>query len=110
MNHQTFAHRLAAGMTVIGFALVVVIAGWSIAGLVAFLLYVGGLLALVNRKITDVDRECDRIDQELDAGERRHLRQINRERAHPPRLMIVKEQGADVIRFLPPSPDRDTAA
>jgi hypothetical protein len=58
---------------------------------------------------------CDRIDQELDAEDRernvrRHLRQIDRERNHPPRLAIVREQGADVIRFLPPSPDRGDAA
>jgi hypothetical protein len=64
------------------------------------------------RSITAKPPGCadDRIDQELDANDRRHLRQIDRERAHPPRLMLVREQGADVIRFLPPSSDRGDAA
>jgi hypothetical protein len=57
---------------------------------------------------------CDRIDQDLDAEDRernvrRLHRQLDRERNHPPRLAIVREQGAQVIKFLPPS-DRGDAA
>ena len=103
MTHQTFTRRLGAAMTVIGLGLVIVIAGWTIFGLVAFFAYLGTLIALVNRETTDVDRECDRIDQELDANDRRHLRAIKHEREHPPRLAIVREQGVDHIRYLPPS-------
>jgi hypothetical protein len=68
-------------MALIGLALVVVIAGWTIAGLVAFLAYVGALYALVNREPTEVDRECDRIDQQLDRerDEQRMIRRLARQ-------------------------------
>jgi hypothetical protein len=76
---------------------------------VAFLLWIAGLIWMV-LTADPAGGACDRIDEELTANERRHLRQIKHEREHPPRLMLVREQGADVIRFLPPSHDRDSAS
>jgi CHASE2 domain-containing sensor protein len=74
---------------------------------VAFLLLLAATLWAI-RTSEPPGGSCDRIDQELDAEDRernvrRLHRQMDRERAHPPRLAIVREQGADVIRFLPPS-------
>jgi hypothetical protein len=83
VSHTIFARRLAAIMTLIGLALVVVIAGWTIAGLVAFLACVGVLYALVNREPTEVDRYCSEVDQQLDRerDEQRMIRRLARQRS-----------------------------
>jgi hypothetical protein len=83
MSHREFTRRLGTIMALIGLALVVVIAGWTIAGLVAFLAYVGGLYALVNREPTEVDRYCSEVDQQLDRelAEQRMIRRLARQRS-----------------------------
>jgi hypothetical protein len=68
-------------MALIGFALVVVIAGWTIAGLVAFLAYGGALGFLATREPTEVDRYCSEVDQQLDRerDEQRMIRRLARQ-------------------------------
>jgi hypothetical protein len=80
---------------------------------VGFLLWIVALIWML-RTSEPPEGPCDRIDQDLDAEDRernvrRLHRQLDRERNHPPRLAIVREQGAQVIKFLPPS-DRGDAA
>jgi hypothetical protein len=107
MNHVTFTRRLGALMAFIGFALTIIIGGWSLGALLAFGLFIGALIYLVNRETMHT---LDKTDEELTANERRHLRQIKHEREHPPHLMLVKQDGVDHIRFLPPSSGRGDAA
>jgi hypothetical protein len=50
MNHVTFTRRLGALMAFIGFALTIIIGGWSLGALLAFGLFIGALIYLVNRE------------------------------------------------------------
>jgi hypothetical protein len=49
MSHIQFTRRLGAFMAFIGFALTIIIGGWSLGALLAFGLFIGALIYLVNR-------------------------------------------------------------
>jgi hypothetical protein len=80
MSHIQFTRRLGALMLVIGFALTITIGGWSLGALLAFGLFIGAVIYLVNREtmhtLDETDRELaeQRMIRRLARQERRRMR------------------------------------
>jgi uncharacterized membrane-anchored protein YhcB (DUF1043 family) len=75
VNHIQFTQRLGALMAFIGFALTIIIGGWSLGALLAFGLFIGALIYLVNRETMHT---LDKTDREL--AEQRTIRRLARQR------------------------------
>jgi F0F1-type ATP synthase membrane subunit b/b' len=76
MSHIQFTRRLGAFMAFIGFALTIIIGGWSLGALLAFGLFIGALIYLVNRETMHT---LDKTDREL-AEQQRTIRRLTRQR------------------------------
>jgi F0F1-type ATP synthase membrane subunit b/b' len=76
MSHIQFTRRLGAFMAFIGFALTIIIGGWSLGALLAFGLFIGALIYLVNRETMHT---LDKTDREL-AEQQRTIRRLARQR------------------------------
>jgi hypothetical protein len=77
MSHHEFTRRLGWFMTLVGSALVIVIAGWTIFAAVAFIAYIGSIVFLVTRESTPTDEYCAQVDIDLDR-ERDRQRKVRR--------------------------------
>jgi F0F1-type ATP synthase membrane subunit b/b' len=76
MSHTQFTRRLGWIMAFIGFALTITIGGWSLGALLAFGLFIGALIYLVNRETMHT---LDKTDREL-AEQQRTIRRLARQR------------------------------